>query len=363
MQTQIGRLFCIVAVVALSACGGGGGGGGSLSNALPNQPGSVGASSPGGHIVYFSSQGFNNPLLPASIWGFNASGTGAQPPGRTIEISASTDLFGLATDAAGDVYTSYFAAGGGSKVLQIVEFGPGDNTTPIRTISFTTDGVQSVDSIAVTPDGAVFVLDSFAPPGCSGVEHLLEFSANSSGNTAPVRDITGSNTQIGGGGILTVGADGTAYFGIITSSTPTSTTGNILRFGPSANGNVPPDAVISGSNTHVGQIWQMATTSTRLVVSSRQNSSLESGDILEFPLDANGNVSPSKDISLARTAIALALDSAGNYYAYDAKNQVSVFAPSASGTATPMNVFEPAPAPPPFSGCGSCTFLSPMAAH
>lgn len=361
MRNSIRGLFCIAVAAALSACGGAGGGGGSLPSALPNQPGSVGASSPAGHIVYFSSQGLSNPLLPASIWGFDASGTGTQPPSRTIEITASTDLSGLATDAAGDVYTTYFAPGGGDKVLDIVEFGPSDNTTPIRTIAFTTDGVQSIDRIAVTPDGAVFVLDSFAPPGCSGVEHLLEFSANSSGNTAPVRDITGSNTQFGGGGILTAGADGTAFVGIITSSTPTSTTGEILRFGPSANGNVPPDAVISGSNTHVGQIWQMATTSTRLVVSSRQNSSLESGDILEFPLDANGNVSPSKDISLARTAIALALDSAGNYYAYDAKNQVSVFAPSATGNATPMNVFEPAP--PPFSGCGSCTFLSPMAAH
>jgi hypothetical protein len=309
-----------------------------------------------------SGQSYNLGLQP-SIFAYNSSATGTEQPVNTIVNPSALGITGLATDAQGNVYASYATSTSGPITYsEIVEYSP--DGSPLRTIAGNNTLLQTISNIAVAPDGTIYVLESAAQVGCPGLPYLLAFAATSSGNVAPARVITGSNTDLpqGGGGALAAGPDGTAYVSSIVSNEVGNTVGKIAAYGPSQTGDVPPEAIIQGSSTQIGFVYSMAASPNGLVVDTRSDSTQEQGKILTFPFGANGNVSPANVINVSKLGFQLAVDSAGQYYMYlGSPGGVEIFAADASGAASPIGSFTPTL--PAFAGCNTCGFLGPMAVH
>jgi hypothetical protein len=93
--------------------------------------------------------------------------------------------------------------------------------------------IGTVKGIALDSAGNIYVANGNTGNVTPGI---LEFSAGSMGNVAPIRTISGSATTMGGVGNISLDAAGNIY--LINES-------NILKFAPDAMGNVPPIATIS----------------------------------------------------------------------------------------------------------------------
>jgi hypothetical protein len=353
MRLSTVRALLLSAPLVLSACGGGGGGMTPDAGPASKFGSTAVGQSTSSHFVYLTSDDIFS--LPAQVFAFNSSASESEFPMTVIQYPSPVagGINGVAIDGKGDSYASYFTAETGSVTTSaITEYSPlGPSSTLLRTIAGSNTDLQNVTALSVTPDGRVFVLETAAPPGCSMTPHLLEFSASASGNVAPIRDITNVNGNAGG--LLAVGSDGTAYVPYVSDQNGTDV-GTIQVFGPNVNGDQPPIATIAGSATQLGAIFAVVVTANAVAVTSgSQHGAVD--QILEYPLNANGNEPPSNTIGLPNGGGQLAIDSSGDFDVLSGKT-VYVYPGNSSGTPSAIESFVPA-----VRGYGG-VFLGEMAA-
>jgi hypothetical protein len=232
----------------------------------------------------------------------------------TAVISGSqtqlTEPGGIVVDNTGEIYVAVIDTD------EIVEFPPGSNgnVTPNVVISGSQTALSRPTGLALDAAGNLYVGNCASGCGVgSASSAVLEFAAGSSGNVAPIRDISGSNTQLANANAVAVDASGNVYASNYLSNT-------IDVFAPDANGNASPTRVIEGSNTLLDSPEGIAVDRDGLWAGSANDHFLE-----RFSPTANGNVSPVAVISGNRTRLGdvdgIAVDSAGTVYASNPDNR------------------------------------------
>ena len=341
---RIAALSAFGLLTMLSGCGGGSGGSGSTtSTSTSTQPSSTPADS---FYVNTVNDAFYPPQ-PSSILQFSRTANGATSPVATVTGPADTIFGAMSIDAAGNLYVAGQIPGDSSNPsspaalskTEILVYAPGARGTATPTQIVTVGGLfnNSIAGMDVDPAGNLYLSTSIAiGSGPSGRVYLgVAVYSTSGGTLALSRSIAGDSTGIRGNAPLAVDASGNTFIaGGQYGSSPQS----VLIFGPTATGDVAPDAVISGSNTGIGMIGGLAVDrSGNLYVTS-------GGTILEFASGATGNVAPIRTISVTDATPntiggSIRVDASGNIYVFGletgAVQSILVYAPTATGSATP----------------------------
>jgi hypothetical protein len=265
---------------------------------------------------------------PSAVLVFAPGSNGDAIPERTI-TGPDTGLSGPAdikVDSAGDIFVSNFDNG------TVTEYAPGasGDATPIWTLGGSNTGLSENDDMSLEPDGTL-VVSTF-----TGV--LAIFPPGSCGNVAPSEAISGSNTGLG----LIDGVWADAAGTIFAANTESS---EISIFAAGANGNVPPENTITGSNTGLGS-------PNDVVVGFGGNVFVSSGvgfggainAVTVYAPGASGNATPTQDITGSSTDFGnpddLAVDTSGNIFVTDSEATVGPalleFASGATGNVAPI---------------------------
>jgi hypothetical protein len=173
--------------------------------------------------------------LASGVAVFSPTASGDAVPIRTIGGSA-TNIIGpgavpIAVDSAGNIYIS--TASLESDSILIFNSSANGNVPPTNTIGGPATTINGIQSLAVDSAGNIYVSNL---PGDDALPEILEFSADSTGDVAPTRTISGPATTIGEGGNLALDSAGNIY---VLNGT------NLLKFAPNATGNVAPIATIT----------------------------------------------------------------------------------------------------------------------
>jgi hypothetical protein len=164
---------------------------------------------------------------------------------------------------------------------------------------------------------------------------LLEFGPGSTGNVAPVTDITGATTGLNGP--CGVGFDRRGFLYTANNGTP-----SITAYAPGATGNVAPALTITGTNTTLNQPIGLAVSPSGDIWVANYGD----GKILEFAAGSVGNVAPTRTITGPHTglssvaAVALTVDGKGVWatqYAASGSTVEREFSTHANGDATPIS--------------------------
>lgn len=180
---------------------------------------------------------------------FSGTANGNAVPTRTI-AGSSTSIFTpaqLAIDSANNLYVANYNPGSTSNNILIFSDLANGNVAPTNTIGGSKTTIYYAEGVAVDNAGNIYVAtEAPGPTGGVTAPTILEFSAGSVGNVAPMRTISGTATdmtyQIWG---LRVDRAGNVY---VLNEGSGSVGPEVLEFAPGANGNVAPTAVISSSS-------------------------------------------------------------------------------------------------------------------
>jgi sugar lactone lactonase YvrE len=263
-----------------------------------------------------------------SVTVYPAARSGNVPPSEII-TGPHTELSepdGIVVSDSGEIYV---ADSGSDKIVGFQRGSTGD-VAPNVVIAGSNTLLQAPVGLSLDAKEDLYVGNcgsacraSFAPPS------VLEFKAGSNGNVAPVRDITGSQTELADANDPAIGPAGDIYVS-------NTTTYSIDVFSHDANGNVKPVRVIAGSGAQLDQ-------PDGVVVSSRWlYASASRGDYLErFHRRAKGAAPPAAIIRGNKTRLGnvdgIALDALGVLYAASpSTSSVVEFAPLAHGNVRPL---------------------------
>jgi sugar lactone lactonase YvrE len=263
-----------------------------------------------------------------SVTVYPAARSGNVPPSEVI-TGPQTQLSepdGIVVNDSGEIYV----ADSGSDEIVGFQRGATGDAAPNVVIAGSNTLLQAPVGLSLDAKGDLYVGNcgsacrvSFAPPS------VLEFKAGSDGNAAPIRDITGSQTELADANDPAIGPAGDIYV----SNTTTYT---IDVFSHDANGNVKPLRVIAGSRAQLDQPDGVAVNSRWLYASASR------GDYLErFHRKAKGDALPVAIIRGDRTRLGnvdgIALDALGVLYAASpSTSSVVEFAPLADGNVRPF---------------------------
>lgn len=266
------------------------------------------------------------------------------PPGSTGNVAPERAIVGADTginepgdvkvDANGDVWVSNF--GGDS----ITEYAPGasGDATPICTIAGSNTGLDENDDMSLEPDGTL-VVGNFTDADDDGGS-VVVFAPGSCGNVSPVETIEGSNT-----GFNYVDGVGTDAAGTIFADS--SLNSSVQVFPAGATGNVAPEYTISGSNTGLGYTDDIIVGfAGDLYVTSGFGGPINSVSV--FAPGATGNATPTQDITGSNTDFGLpddlAVDTAGNMYVTDSESTLGpallIWAAGSTGNVAPTSYLE-----------------------
>lgn len=167
------------------------------------------------------------------------------------------------------------------------------------------------------------------------LEGVTVYPVGADADTAPVRQINGTLTRLGGGG------EGIA---IDSNWIYVTTSRRIVVFPLDADGNAAPARVIEGSNTTLSSAWKVDVDSNWIYVTDVSDNAIK-----VFPIGADGNVSPARTIKGASTELAghyaIAVDSNWIYTANygiqgNPPHNVLVFPIGADGDIPPTRKIE-----------------------
>lgn len=188
----------------------------------------------------------NTPSPSPEVEVFAAGASGNVAPVATISGSNTglSNPWAVAIDASGKIYVLDRNA---PSVL-VFAAGANGNVSPVATI---TSGFTLPVALALDSAGRIYVFDTEANLACFISGAIDVFAAGANGRVAPIRQIIGSNTlltvcqtRVG----IAVDSAGNIY--VTNWDGPTQTgTDPVLVFSSTANGNVAPRQILSGSNT------------------------------------------------------------------------------------------------------------------
>ena len=221
---------------------------------------------------------------------YAAGSNGNVAPIATIEGMASGDQMlnpsGIALDAAGNIYATGYI----SKSISV--YAPGSNgmPTPIQYIEGSNTGISEPTSLAVAPDGMAYVTDW-------NTMAVTVYAPGANGNVAPIQTISGSKTGIYHPSGVVVDRKGMIYVSSATLGSPAGCCVTVYAKG--ANGDVAPIRTISGANTELDGPNGIALDSDdNVYVSDYFDNS-----VTEYAKNANGNVAPIRTISGSNTLL------------------------------------------------------------
>jgi hypothetical protein len=253
--------------------------------------------------------------VAATIYGTNSTGvgelsiltTGAITSTSTIAVPGLTNsgevLQGIAVGALGEIFVGEQLTFGSSPTGAVLVFAPGATPTsaPIRTISGPSTLLTAPNSLAVDAYGDVYVGQLLGD--------LIEFGPGANGNAVPIRmlkGIGGKNTGIAV--VLGMGVDtsGNLYIandlgGSIANGPDTN---NILIFSPTQSGDVSPSRAIAGSATLMeGNTLGVSVDASNNLYVVTESVTPSFNAILEFAAGASGNVAPIREITGSNTTL------------------------------------------------------------
>ena len=319
-----------LAAVLLGGCHSGGAGGGS---APPT-------TAPGRATTLFAS----GAVVPGSLAVLPATANGTVAAVRSIQSAVSNfgESFYVALDGSGNVWVTSCQdnINSAGPVLAFKTSANGSNVPPAVNIAGSNTGLSGCQlGIAIDGSGNAYVADNTNTTAFPGGQIAI-FGAGQTGNVAPVRRIAGaaanfhapSGVALDGGGNIYVADSGQGFAGFA---------GDVQVFVAGATGNVAATRVISGSGTGLlGPEGIAFDTSGNLYVANAGNNT-----ITVYASNATGNAAPLRTISGSATKLnqpnGVALDGAGYLYVgteatTPSNGPILVFAPGASGNATPV---------------------------
>jgi hypothetical protein len=179
------------------------------------------------------------------VYIFTSTTNGSVAPTGTVTLTSAAGPQATAVDTSGNLYVATATPLNNIAIAPIEVFAPATSaTSPTRSISgpLTLLDIATPKALATDTAGNLYVANVV-----SGVTSILIFEPTASGNTPPMRDITGSNTQLGCAGGIAVDTEG-GY--IYVASTPTcggTATPTILKFSTTGDGNIAPISSFTSS--------------------------------------------------------------------------------------------------------------------
>lgn len=167
---------------------------------------------------------------------FSSTENGSVAPSSTVTIGSGAGPQATAVDGSGNLYVAPAASTNNSVTTAPIEVFAAGASAPSRSLSgsLTTLAVGSPTGLATDTAGNLYVANVV-----SGVSSILIFEPTATGNTPPMRDITGSNTLLGCVGGIAVDTEGYLYV----TSTPTcgsTASPTVLKFSTTGDGNIAP---------------------------------------------------------------------------------------------------------------------------
>jgi hypothetical protein len=278
--------------------------------------------------VYVANAISGGPNYASAIDIYPAALSGNISPNTVISGSLTqlTRVGGIIVDTTGEIYVANI------DTEEIVGFAPGSsgNVAPNVVIAGSNTALAWPVGLALDASGNLYVANCGS--SCQSdlsQPSVLEFSSGSNGNVSPIRNISGSQTQLAHANAPALDSSGNIYVSNYVENT-------IVVFAFNANGNVSPIRVIAGSNSLLDGPEGIAVDSHGLWAGSASEDFLE-----RFKPNANGNVPPAAVISGKRTGIGdldgIAVDSRGNVWASSPGNRgILEFATGAHGDAKPL---------------------------
>jgi 6-phosphogluconolactonase (cycloisomerase 2 family) len=213
-----------------------------------------------------------------SITVYPQTATGNVAPLRTI-AGAATGLgggvFGVAVDAAGDVYASNHYRN------SITEYAPGanGNVAPITTLTGSATGIQQPLGIALDPTGHLWV---------DNAGGITEYQAGAKGNASPIGVIAGP--RVLGSSVIAFDPAGNLFVAGTQPSGTGSMEYTVQEFAAGASGAPVPLAILHGPDTILNGPDGLALlpgSTEQLLVSN-----IFGGIVTQYGVPANGDAKP-----------------------------------------------------------------------
>lgn len=270
--------------------------------------------------------------------GQRVAASGVLPVAPSIKVLDSNG-----NGVAGVAVTFTVTAGGGSMdgIASVTTLTNGAGAATTGWVVGPSEGANSLRATALGLTGSplTFQATAYAPVYVANqtAQSITVYDPESSGNAAPVRSISGSNTGLG----VTASTLPASIFRDPSGQLYVTNfaSGAVLVFEAGASGNVTPIRTITGPNTGLSRAFAV----TRDQVGQIYVFDYDAHAIRVFAPDANGNADPLRSIQGPSTRLngvpAMRVSQTGELYVVDQdEGTVKVFAAGATGDAAPIRV-------------------------
>ena len=272
------------------------------------------------------------PAASASVTAYAPTAIGNAAPVRTI-AGALTGFNSPETVTADTVNSELYVADFGGKAVRVFPLNANGNVAPTRTlIDGPNSQISQVRMVAVDTVNNELIVVSIN-------NAIRVFARTASGDAVPLRTISGANTKLNNPVSLALDSTNNEIFTDSYDVGGPQVPG-ILVFSRTASGNVAPLRFISGSNTQMGNYTNYVT------LDLANNEVYAQGDtgsgVVVFPRTASGNVAPTRNITGPSTGLngigGILVDNANNRLdvVVTNQNEVRVFPRTASGDTVPL---------------------------
>ena len=213
---------------------------------------------------------------------FPPGSKGIPNPAVTISTQLVDGIMSLEVDSAGNVYA-------GSPEPGVYVYSPMANGhyALSRSIAGSATTIANPVQMAIDSANNLFVANAAVPS--LGQDSILIFNSAANGNVAPTSTIGGPKTMINYVQGVAVDGAGNIYVAAGVNSGPTNYEQNILEFSAGSAGNVAPIRTIGGPSVNSGRC-------EGLRLDSSGNIYVLNDKILKFAASASGNASPMSEI-------------------------------------------------------------------
>jgi hypothetical protein len=285
--------------------------------------------------IYLDSDPYTSGLYQPEILDYPPKGTSA-PAILSALPSYATVFVGVATDASGYIYTSLYDVY--AQTSEIFVYAPGSlgSTPPLRVFSYGQMTAPIYD-ITVDPKGNVYTVDLNGD--------LFEFAPKASGLTVPMLTLSG----IDAGGGITTDSSGNLYLSVYPSGCSCGGSASIYVYNAGFSSITPSHVITPPVAEYIDGL--AVDGSDNLYASGELSSGTGAGRIDVYAPGASGNATPLRTITGSNTLLAgspaiaasntLAIDDLGTLYTRSidtAGSDLSViheYSPAASGNVAP----------------------------